>query len=285
MVFESLIGVKFAERKPLHVFLLGLVYATVAVFLSLWIFRTEASLVMVFLTVMASIPLVYATLKYEAKRDLVIKDEARILKGHMYGLRLFIFLFLGYVTALVFWYLALPAELVYDLFAVQISTIQAINGNANLVPAAISNWSYLSMIVGNNLKVLFFCIFFSFFYGAGAIFILTWNASVISAAMGAFFRNNIGAYASSVGFTKVAGYFHIISLSILRYMTHGVFEILAYFVAGLAGGLISLGILHFKVKDDRFKILMKDAANLVILAIIVLLFAGLIEVYVTPLLF
>jgi uncharacterized membrane protein SpoIIM required for sporulation len=132
---------------------------------------------------------------------------------------------------------------------------------------------------------LFFCIFFSFFYGAGAIFILTWNASVISAAMGAFFRNNIGNYASSVGLTKVAGYFHVISMSILRYMTHGVFEILAYFIGGMAGGLISLGILHFKVKDERFRILMKDAANLVILAIIVLLFAGLIEVYITPLLF
>ena len=284
MVFESLIGMKFAEKKPIHVFALGILYATVAIFLSLWIFRTEASLVMVFLTVMASIPLVYATLKHEAARDLHVKDESRILKGHMYALRLFIFLFLGYIVAFVFWYLVLPSEIIYDLFSTQMLTIQAINGNT-VSGYASSSFNFLALIVGNNLKVLFFCIFFSFFYGAGAIFILTWNATVISAAIGAFFRNNIGDYASSVGLMKVAGYFHILSLGLLRYMTHGMFEILAYFIGGLAGGIISLAILHFKINEGEFRILMKDAVNLVILAIVVLILAGLIELFVTPLMF
>ena len=43
-----------------------------------------------------------------------------------------------------------------------------------------------SEIFINNMGVLFLCIIFSFLYGAGAIFILTWNASVIAAAIGSF---------------------------------------------------------------------------------------------------
>ncbi len=283
MVLESLIGVKFAERKPIHVFLLGFLYATVAVFLGLWIFRSEASMILVFLTVMASIPLVYATLKYEAQRDLKEKRESKLLKGHLYGLRVFIFLFLGYVGALVVWYLCLPADLVADLFATQVATIQAINGN--LTSGNATSWTFLSAIIGNNLKVLFFCVFFSFFYGAGAIFILTWNASVISAAIGGFIRDKLSSYAGAVGFAKVAGYFGAVSFGLLRYMTHGVLEIVAYFVGGMAGGLISLGVLHYKIGNDKFRVLMKDAVNLLIIAILVIVFAGFVEVYITPLMF
>ena len=53
MVLESLINPIKAERKHWEVFVLGFIYSTMAIFLSLWIFRDHASLVMVFLTVIA----------------------------------------------------------------------------------------------------------------------------------------------------------------------------------------------------------------------------------------
>ena len=275
-------GVKQAEKAPTYVFLLGFLYASIAIFLALWIFRSEASLVLVFLIVFASLPLVYQTLKFEAFKDLRLSGE-RIVGSHFSALKVFMFLFVGFVLAMSLWYVFLPSEVVYDLFSSQIATIQAINGNAATGNA--TAWNFLSVIVANNMKVLLFCVLFSFFFGAGAIFILTWNASVISAAIGTFVRTNISRYAEAVGFLKVAGYFHIFSLALVRYMTHGLFEILAYFVGGLAGGLISVAMLNKQFEGDQFKKIVKDAVDLVILAVLIVIVAGLIEVFITPIFF
>ena len=53
MVLEMLISPRKAERTPWELFFLGLVYASVAVLLSMWIFQDDIGLVMVFLTVLA----------------------------------------------------------------------------------------------------------------------------------------------------------------------------------------------------------------------------------------
>ncbi|MBL7051769.1 MAG: stage II sporulation protein M [Nanoarchaeota archaeon] len=283
MVLESLIGVKQAENSPWYVFMLGFLYASVATFLSLWIFRSEASLILVFLIVFASLPLIYKTLKFEAYKDLKLKSTDNLPGSHFRALRAFMYLFLGSVLAMSIWYVFLPSEIIYDLFASQISTIQAVNSGATT--GSVTAWNFLSVIIVNNLKVLTFCILFSFFFGAGAIFILTWNASVISAAIGNFIRTNMAQYAESFGLIKVAGYFHIFSMGLLRYMMHGVFEILGYFIGGLAGGLISVAMLHREFEGDQFKKIMKDSIDLIILAVLVIIVAGLVEVFVTPLFF
>ncbi len=68
MVLEALIGPRGAEKHPLRLLFIGLLYSTVAVFLARWVFKEESSLVMVFLTVLAAIPLVYKTVKFEEKK-------------------------------------------------------------------------------------------------------------------------------------------------------------------------------------------------------------------------
>ena len=73
MVIESLIDPRKAEGKPWEMFFLGLLYASIAVFLSLWIFRDYSSLVMVFLTVFASIPVVYSLISMEERKDVNAK--------------------------------------------------------------------------------------------------------------------------------------------------------------------------------------------------------------------
>ena len=128
----------------------------------------------------------------------------------------------------------------------------------------------------NNLKVMLFCLFFSLFFGAGAIFILTWNASVIGAAMGTFATEKLGIFGT-----------HLITfpLSLMRYMTHGVFEILAYFMAGLAGGIISVAIINNDLVGEYKKRILKDSIDLILLAVAFLIVGAIVEVFVTPLLF
>ena len=68
-------------------------------------------------------------------------------------------------------------------------------------------------------------------------------------------------------------------------MTHGFFEILAYFIGGLAGGIISVAVINHNVDSDKFVHILKDSIDLFLLAIIMLVFAALIEVFITPVFF
>ncbi len=279
MVLEELVGPKKAEKNLLYALLLGIIYSSVALFLSLWIFGGQATLVMVFLTVIASMPLVHKILVMEEGRNM---REIFLLKEHGRALSFFIMLFIGFIIGFSFWFIVLPAPTTQQVFSSQLSTISAINSKiaGNVVMS-----EYFMPILTNNLKVLFFTLLFSLFYGAGAIFVLAWNASVISAAIGTFIRNNIGAYAGAVGFSKVAAHFTIITGGVLRYMTHGIFEIVAYFMAGLAGGIISLAIIRHRHNLKKMKKVLIDSIDLTILAIAVLIVAAFVEVFVTPALF
>ena len=68
-------------------------------------------------------------------------------------------------------------------------------------------------------------------------------------------------------------------------MTHGIFEILAYFMGGLAGGIISVAVIRHEVGTPVFKRVLLDSIDLILLAIGVLIVAAFIEVYITPALF
>ncbi|NQV08310.1 stage II sporulation protein M [Candidatus Woesearchaeota archaeon] len=282
MVLESLINPMGAERNPRKMFLYGLLYSSVAVFLSLWIFEENASLVVVFLTTVACIPLIYNTLKMEEQKDETIVQEKILLKEHWKALSFFMFLFIGVVVSLSFWYVVLPTSMTDNLFSVQSDTITKINQ----YPTGSSiQFSIFSKIFMNNLQVLVFCILFAFLYGVGAIFILTWNASVIAAAIGIFIKAGLAELATVVGIGKTAGYFKVVSLGLLRYSIHGIPEILAYFIAGLGAGIIAIAILRHRLDFERFKRVLVDSTDLIVLSLVVLFIAALLEVYVTPLLF
>ena len=81
------------------------------------------------------------------------------------------------------------------------------------------------------------------------------------------------------------GLFISILYAIGRYMTHGVFEIAAYFVAGLAGGIISIAIIKHDFGSDKFIHVLTDSIDLIVLSLVMLVVGAIIEVYVTPVLF
>tara|TARA_Y100000310_G_scaffold223408_1_gene225247 strand:- start:425 stop:1294 length:870 start_codon:yes stop_codon:yes gene_type:complete len=288
MVLESFKNPVSAVSKPWHMLFVGLVYATVAIFLSLWIFKQYASLVMVFLTVFACVPLIYNSLKQQEKVDMEAGSEKVIMKNHARVLEFLLFLFLGFVIAYSAAFVFLPSADVGGVFKSQIETIGAINSQLSgeqPINADVTSTDFFSQIFFNNIKVLLFCIFFSFFYGAGAIFILTWNASVIGAAMGIFMKNKMAEMLASLGALNAFNYFQVASLGILRYMIHGIPEIAAYFVGGMAGGIISVAMINHDLETNRFGVIMMDSLDLFVLAVFLLFFAGLLEVFVTPIFF
>ena len=77
MVLESMLFPMKAEKKPWEMFFIGMLYSTIAVFLSLWIFEKQSSFVMVFFTVLACVPIVYNTMKFEESKDLKYDSEKK----------------------------------------------------------------------------------------------------------------------------------------------------------------------------------------------------------------
>ncbi|MCH8328968.1 MAG: stage II sporulation protein M [Nanoarchaeota archaeon] len=283
MVLESLLNPLKAEKKPWEMFFIGFAYSSIAILLSLWIFKDQASLVMVFFTVMACLPIVYNTMKLEESKDLAISKERALLKEHNKAIVFLMFLFLGITLSFVTWYVFLPSESLNFVFDKQTATIQSINNQVS--GQAYQQFSTFSRILLNNIRVLSFAVFFAFIYGAGAIFILTWNASVIGTATGNFIRSNISQYADVIGFEKFSSYFNVASIGLLRYILHGAPEIIAYFYGGLAGGIISVAIIKKHYKDEKFSHILFDVSELLVISMAFLLVAAFIEVYVTPILF
>lgn len=278
MVLESIISPLRAEKKPRYLLTIGFVYAVISIFLSLWIFEEQAALISVFLIVIAAIPLFYATLRFEEEKDISISEERNLLKEHSKALIFLLLMFCGVVLAYVLAYIFLPQKQLLSLFSLQQTTISAINASASTIGT-------FTKIFLNNVKVLTFCIIFSFFYGAGAIFILTWNGSVVATAIGNLIREHISSYAGALGFTRIAAYMNIFSLGLLRYSIHGIPEITAYFVASMAGGILSVAVSRHDFRTKKFENILLDVSNLVLIAVAILLVAAVLEVYVSPMVF
>jgi len=274
MVIESIVS-PITLKKPWIMLVVGFIYSSIAIFLALWIFNEQADLVMVFFTVMASMPYFYFTVKNEQKKSESNLDEISLLKEHAHALYSLMYLFIGFVLSYSFWYVVLPPVTVSTLFAIQTNTILAINNQVS------ANYIYpfqsFVRIFFNNVKVLTFCILFAFIYGLGAVFILTWNASVIAVAIGNFIKshlvNNSGQYIQAISF------------GLGRYLLHGIPEILAYFIGGLAGGVISVAVINHSFGTKKFEKTLLDSSGLILLAVFVLFVAAIMEVYLTPLIF
>jgi uncharacterized membrane protein SpoIIM required for sporulation len=284
-MLEILINPRKAERRSWEMFFVGLFYASVAILLVNWMFASDpvlsgaSGILVVTFTVMFSLPFVFYTIKFEEKK---INDEKgfRLLKDHKRAILAFLWLFLGFIVAFAFWQIFLSD----NVFNFQVKTYCQINrpanfddcvkqfsgGSAGITGNAImkSSQRFFTILI-NNIYVLIFTLVFSLLFGAGAIFVLAWNASVIAVAVGIFTKSQITA----------------LPIGLLRYMIHGIPEIAAYFIVALAGGIISVAVIKHEYGTEKFWEVMQDALNLVVAAVIVLVIAAAMEVYLTPLLF
>lgn len=284
-MIEMLMKPKRAERRPWEMFFVGLFYASVSFLLVNWVFNNDsvlregAGLLIVLLTMMCCLPFMYYIIKLEEGKDIEIDDSGRLIKEHSKALCALMWMFLGFVVAFSIWYVVFP-ESAGQNFNFQVKTFCAINSPGHyskcienygvpIVTGAVTGLSHFSAIFSNNIYVLIFTILFSLVFGAGAIFILVWNASVIGSAIGIFAKGNL---------SSVPG-------GLARYMVHGIPEISAYFVGALAGGIVSVAVIRKDLRGEGAWKILQDSLLLVIIAILILVVAALMEVYLTPALF
>jgi uncharacterized membrane protein SpoIIM required for sporulation len=290
-MFESLISIKKAERAPWELFFIGLLYASVSLLLVDFIFLRDAvlseyaSILIVTFTVIFCIPFFYYLIKNEEEKDIKTKRKKIGIKEHSKALSALTYLFLGLLVAFSVWYIILPESMTEKNFSAQIGTYCKINHPAEFEICVNSSglinqeegyslssdkaFERIINIFANNFSVLIFVLIFSLMFGAGSIFILAWNASVIAVAVGVFAK----------------GEFLNLSSSFLRYLIHGIPEIAAYFTVALAGGILSVAIIRHNFGEEKFWKVIKDSINMFLLSLIILLAAALIEVLFVPMLF
>ena len=282
MVLESIINPESQEKHPKDMLIVGFLYSTAGLFLSLWIFGGQSSIPQIFLTSLPLVVIVNNAFKLEEEKTK--REKKFLIKEHGPILSLFMYLFIGLLVSYAFWFTVLPPDTVFNVFDTQINTIEDITGqNISATAFATYKQSRLKVILLNNLTVLSFCILFSFLYGGGAIFIHTWNASVIGVAVGSVMRSSLSSYAGSLNWVFLQQYLASFTVS-FSYMVHGVFEIAAYFLGAVAGGIISFAVVNHDYQTRKFKRIVFDSLDTVILSVLLIFFAGLVEVYVTPIL-
>ena len=265
MVLEALLNPSYLVNSYLRLGIVGAFYALIAGFLAYLMFRPYASIVMVFFTIMVCIPFMYALLKKEEEEDDRLVSEVNFIDEYQHVTLGLVALFLGVTAGYLVLYLVLPGPVHATLFSAQESTITAINGN-------MVTGGYFLEIFFNNLSVLGLSLALAFLYGFGAITIIVWNSSVLAAALGHFITTKTLATNG-----LLAGF-----QGLFRYLLHGIPEIAAYLVAGLAGGIISFAIINHHVGTKRWRKIVYDAGQLAVLSILLLVIGALVEVFITP---
>jgi uncharacterized membrane protein SpoIIM required for sporulation len=284
-MLETLINPKRGEKGPWKMFFIGLIYASLSLLLVHWFFSGDPNLsnasgiLVVLFCIMFSFPFMYFIIKKEEKEDEEVEGIFSVWQAHKDAIYALMWLFFGFVVAFSFWNIVLHDS---NLLNFQIQTYCQINspgdvagcveryssGEINATGASVSSLRFLS-IIENNVYVMIFTLIFSLIFGAGAIFILVWNASVISAAIGIFTQYRIID----------------IPLGILRYSIHGLPEIAAYFITALAGGIFGVGLIRHGIRDRKFLKVVENVIVLIFISLAILIVAALLEVYITPIIF
>src|SRR4030043_801739 len=208
-MLEMLINPRDSEKSPWKMFFIGLVYATLSLLLVNWFFSADAvrsrfsGLIVVTFCVMFSLPFMYFLINIEEKEDEEVEGFWGVWKAHNDAMLAFLWLFIGFIVAFAFWYMVLQNSM---LFNAQIETYCVINNPGVNLDDCVAKYSFTKpfqptgavtkqirflSILENNVYVMIFTLMFSLIFGAGAIFILVWNASVIAAAIGIFTQYQI----------------------------------------------------------------------------------------------
>lgn len=272
-----------AKKKPWKLFFVGLIYSVVSLMLVTFIFSKDGVLsayggiLVVMFTVMFSLPLMYYVIRIEQREGIQITSQGKLVREHWKAIRALMLLFLGFVIGFSMWYIVFP-QYNHVNFNAQIEIFCSINNptksgydsclatNGIGITGNVIGIDTMLAIFANNIYVLIFTLIFSLIFGAGSLFILVWNASVIGAAIGMFAKSSLAN----------------LPLSIVRYMFHGLPEVLAYFIAALAGGIVSVAIMRKDMEGHMRWNIMQDALTLIMIAVGVLLFSAFLEVFITP---
>ncbi len=247
-MIDKLLRAKLIEKKPWYGIILGFLFASLGIIFAFLIFKTEPSFPAVFLTTLAAAPLIVKLIKSE-------KKEKNILRRHEKIIGVYFYLFFGMTIAFALFNAFLPVEISNSIFSEQLNKFSA---------GYFTEQTQLFFeIVLNNLGLVLFFFLLSLFYGSGSMFLLAWNSSILGVMWGNILK--ISLYMMDP-FNFVRNVFFIFPFLLP--------EIEAYFLASIAGGIVSVNLENKK----KLETAMNDSLLFLILSIVLIIVAGVIEV-------
>ena len=184
MIMDFLMGTEM--KKPLHLFLVGVFLSSIAVFISLALFVHAPSMVVVTFMTLPAIYVFTNLLKQKSVQETKIHSISKLFEANADLAELYLLLFLGMSVGIAFWYSVLPQGMTEVLFSEQLFNLQqlGVSTGAAVPSASATTGDIFMLIAANNIKLVVLCAIMSFIFGAGALFILSWNASVVGVAVG-----------------------------------------------------------------------------------------------------
>jgi uncharacterized membrane protein SpoIIM required for sporulation len=272
MVLEQLYSVRWIEQKTRYAFLMGIGYSILGIIAAMLIFPQSPGIAAIAFTSLLILPSITKLISIEANE--AAREQKfnirQLFWEHGDILKIYVFLFLGILLSFAFFSIVWPQLATSAIFSQQASIFGTLGtGKAT---AAASAGSFFWGLLKNNLLVLIVCLVLSLIYGTGAIFILTWNASVWGVVFGLIAKNS----ASVAG----ANPFWIFLLTFVAVFPHLILEALSYILAAVSGGVVSKAVIREKIFSTRFNQIVQDGLMLFIIAIIVLFVAVYIEVFI-----
>lgn len=262
-MFEQFLSSHSVKKHPLYAFFLGLFYVFVGYLVAYFFFTTALSVAIMFTCTLLLVPSVYAILATEEKIE-SRHGTKHFLHDHEDIFLIFLFLFLGIFCGYMF--LGYSSSF-GDAVAYQMNFLKA-RGDlssgilAGNIPEANHGLGNFLGLLSDNLLVVVICFLLSVFYGAGALFLITLNASIFS------------VYA-----VTLAKHF---SFSIVgAFLVHLIPELSGFLAASIAGGVISRAIMKEKFGSKQFANVFKDGCLLLVLSFALIALGAFLEIFVT----
>jgi len=260
------------------------------------LFPADPSLVAVAFTSILVLPAMRKLFSIEEQQDKNVKKfSVKLLwKNHNDILGVYLLLLLGIFLVYSVAAVVLPSMSVNSLFRDQLELRLTDDGRGSAVDVSNNNYkSVLSdskiasssplhfsgalflQLITNNILVLFACLALAFLTGDGAIFLLTWNASLWGTIFGVTARN-----ASIVSNMNP---FLLLLLVLVIVLPHALLEMLSYVLGAISGGLMSNDVeLEDNESDkDRFKgSYWKSVLFILLAALVIILIGAIVETFV-----
>lgn len=303
MVLESLFEPAELRKRPFFMVLWGAILASAGLWVGFFTFPEAASVLAIAMTTVGLMPIFNSLFRSEEEEEAEHPGSPlTFLARHFDLIAILGYFFIGMIIAYSFWYGVLPPKdsnicvsqtncftvLGKDnAFREQEKALggidllrQKLTGNAAAqeMPGSCGKdfGCWFEAIFVNNTLVLVLAIILSFVYGAGAIFLIAWNASIIGVVIGKDILL-LAATMTGLGSLNFAAAYLTALFYGLRFLPHGLPEVVGYFIGAVAGGIISVAIMKKKYETNEFANISKDVLFMAGIAMALLLIAALIE--------
>ena len=273
MVLEHIFPEDWLEKKGRYAFILGIIYSVIGILIASILFPGDPALVAVAFTSLLLLPELYKIFSIEERQESMEQGVSlrALWKDDVQIVRIYIFLFLGILLVYSIGTMVMPQMQTNNLFREQLE-IRFGQGFSGQAVGTLFSGDLFFDLLGNNFLVLIACFIMALLTGDGAIFLITWNASVWGTIFGLTAK-----YAAQF---SGQNHFYLFGLIMLMVFPHMMIEAISYFLAAISGSVISKDVLLENFASDRFFEVFGFNLYLLLFALIFLVLGALVETFV-----